>query len=106
MAKLKRFSAKDKATVLKKHLQKKVTISDVCNEYGCSPGSVYQWQDTLFSRAHMIFESSANRVGRPQDCATQSRKMEEIEKKLAAKNAIIAELMEELLLEKKLAGVT
>lgn len=105
MAKRKRFAAQTKASILKQHLQKKVAISDLCEQNGCTPGSVYQWQETMFSRVHELFESSANRVGRPRDQAAREQKMDDLEKKLASKNAVIAELMEELLKEKKLAGV-
>jgi len=105
MAKRKRFTATTKASILKQHLQKKSPISELCVEHGCTPGSVYQWQETMFSRAHQLFEMSANRVGRPRDEVLREQKMVELEKKLVAKNAVISELMEEILKEKKLAGV-
>jgi transposase-like protein len=105
MSKKKRFPAETKASILKQHLQKKQPISELCQTHGCSPGTVYQWQETLFARAHMVFENGGRAVGRPRDQAAAAKKAEQLEEKLAAKNAIIAELMEELLREKKLAGV-
>ena len=104
MARRKNFSSSTKASILKQHLQKKKAISDLCEENDCTPGSIYQWQEALFSRAHIIFEKSGNKVGRPRDESLREKKMDALEKKLQSKNEIISELMEELLKEKKLAG--
>lgn len=105
MARRKNFPAQVKSSILKQHLVKKKAVSELCEAHGCSPGSIYQWQDTLFSRAHEIFETGQKKVGRPKDHAALEKKTSDLEEKLAAKNAIISELMEELLREKKLAGV-
>lgn len=105
MSKRKRFSPQTKSLILKQHLQKKKEISTLCEEHGCQPSSVYQWQDALFSRAHEVFEASSSRVGRPKDAALQKKTQQLLEQKLDTKNAIIAELMEELLKEKKFNGV-
>ena len=105
MSKRPRFSPQVKSSILRQHLQNKKTISSLCEEHCCSPGSIYQWQDILFSRAHTLFENG-NPRGRPRDLKADKRKAEELEKTLNKKNAIIAQLMEELLLEKKHDGVT
>ena len=102
MAKRKKFAARTKVDILQQYLQKKTAMTDICEQHKCSPGSVYQWQETLFSRGHQIFE---NKTGRPLDTQKRDARLKEAEEKLAAKNAIIAELMEELLKEKKLNGV-
>lgn len=105
MTKRKRFSSQTKSLILKKYLQNKVEMSVLCEEYGCQPSSVYQWQAALFSGAHEVFDASSSRVGRPKDVVLQKKKEALLEQKLGNKNAIIAELMEELLKEKKLSGV-
>jgi len=102
MAKRRKFAPQTKVEILKKHLQKKKSISDICDEYECTPGSIYQWQDTLFSRAHQCFE---NKTGRPVNEKLQEANWKAMEDKLASKNAVIAELMEALLKEKKSNGV-
>ena len=102
MAKRKKFSSRTKVDILQQYLQKKAAITDLCKQHECSPGSVYQWQETLFSRGHQVFE---NKVGRPIDENKRDARLKAAEEKLATKNAIIAELMEELLREKKLNGV-
>lgn len=102
MARRKRFEAKTKVKILKRHLQKKEAVSSLCEEYDFVPGSLYQWQEILFSRGHICFE---NKLGRPKDEKKRDEKISHLEKKLEAKNEVISELMEELLKEKKLAGV-
>ena len=97
MAKRKKFSPQTEAEILKKHLQKKEAMSDLCTQYECTPGSVYQWQDLLFSRAHQCFE---NKTGRPVDEKLHQANQKALQEKLAMKNAVIAELMEELLKKK------
>jgi transposase-like protein len=103
MSKRKRFEATTKVSILKRHLQKKESISELCEEHGCTPGSVYQWQETLFSRGHKVFE---NKTGRPVNEKARDKKIAGLEAKLNSKNAIISELMEELLQEKNRGGAT
>ena len=64
MNKKRKFDSKTKISVLKRSLQKKEPISNLCEEYGFTPGSIYQWQDLLFDRGHIVFEGKA---GRPRD---------------------------------------
>ena len=103
MAKKRKFDSKTKISVLKRSLQKKESISSLCEEYGLTPGSVYQWQELLFDRGHIVFE---NKTGRPRDEKKYSDEVAELRKKLTMKNAVISELTEELIREKKLVGVT
>lgn len=103
MAKQRKFDSKTKIDVLKRHLQKKEAISTLCAELGFTPGAIYQWQETLFSRGHMVFDS---KLGRPADHSKRDKEIEDLRKKLAMKNAVISELTEELIREKKLVGVT
>lgn len=105
MAKKKqKFSPEVKISILKQLLQKKQQISVLCEKNGCQPSSIYQWQETLFGKGHIVFESSRS-VGRPTNKAKQDKHVKDLEQKLSNKNAIISELMEELLREKKLNGV-
>ena len=102
MTKRKKFSPQSKIDILQQYLQKKHAMTDICQTHECSPGSVYQWQETLFSKGHQLFE---NKTGRPINQQKRDIEAKALEEKLATKNAIIAELMEELLKEKKLNGV-
>ncbi len=101
MPERKKFDSQTKVSILRRHLQKKEKISDLCEEFGFTPGTYYQWQDTLFSRGHTCFDV---KNGRPVDEKKQKVKLVELEQKIDRKNKVISELMEELLLEKKLGG--
>ena len=103
MAKKRKFDSITKINVLKRYLQKKELVSALCEEHGFTPGSLYQWQDTLFSRGHIVFE---NRGGRPVDSARQNTEIEDLKKRLAMKDAVISELTEVLVREKKFNGAT
>jgi len=42
-----KFSAEEKAAILRKHLVEKKPVSDVCDEYGIQPSLFYGWQRQL-----------------------------------------------------------
>ena len=104
MTKKKAFSPEQKSLILKQHLKKKVPISEICQQNECTPGAVYQWQEVLFSRAHIVFERNGKKIGRPKKEIDSEKKLKTLEDKLVVKNEVISELMEELLREKKLNG--
>ena len=97
--KRKKYSPEQKVTILKKHLVDKVPLSDLCDEYDLHPTVFYRWQKEFFEKGARAFE-------KPQDTATKrlERKMEALEKKLANKNEVLSELMEEHVALKKSLG--
>ena len=101
MVKRKKFDSKTKVGILKRYLQKKEPVSNLCEELGCTPGSVYQWQEILFNRGHLAFE---NKTGRPVNEQARDAKIKEMENKLINKNEVISKLLEELLQAKKSIG--
>lgn len=101
MAKRKKFDSKTKIGILKKYLQKKEPVSNLCEEHGCTPGSVYQWQEVLFDRGHLAFE---NKTGRPVNEKARDEKIREMEQSLSNKNEVISKLLEELIQAKKSIG--
>lgn len=103
MAKKRKIDARTKINILERHLKKKEAISLLCEEHGFTPGSLYQWQDTLFSRGHMVFDTKS---GRPADVDRRDKEIAELRAKLASKDSVISELTEVLIREKKLNGVT
>ena len=84
MSKRPRFSPQVKSSILQQLPQNKETISSLCEEHGCSPRSIYQWQDILFSRANTLFENG-NPRGRPIDLKADKQKAEELQKTLNKK---------------------
>jgi len=96
------FSAEDKATIVRRHLEKKVSVSELCEEYKIQPSVFYSWQKQVFDRAAQAFESEGNK--RPSHEKKYKDKIAELERKLTKKDAIIAEISGEYVQLKKELG--
>ena len=97
----KRISAQDKAEILKRHLVDKVPVSDLCDEYDIQPSNFYSRQRKLFENAASALE--------PQGLAKRQKKEEEeevsaLQEKLAKRDEVLAELMQEHVALKKSLG--
>jgi len=100
MSKKRRYpSAEEKALILKRHLVEKLPISDLCDEYGLQPSQIYRWQKQLFENAAVAFRRTNKRAGESKD-----RKIAALEEKLAKKNEVVAELLEDHVQLKKELG--
>ena len=90
------YSAEEKVSILKEHLEKKIAVADICEKYRIHPNQFYKWKKELFENAVDIF---AKKRGRKKKSATI-----ELENKLTERNEVIAELLEENLKLKKFNG--
>ena len=85
-----KFTGQEKMSILRRHLVEKAPVSDVCDQVGIHPTLFYRWQKELF-------EHGAAAFGRRGDDG-QNRCLEEkvaaLQKKLADKDEVIAEIME------------
>jgi transposase len=97
-----RFGTDQKAAILKRYLVDKVPLSDLCDEYGIKPNQVYAWQKILFENLEAAFHPVAKRAARK--ASVQDEKIARLEAKLAQKNEVISELMEENIRAKKSIG--
>jgi len=92
-----RFSPEEKVAILREHLEKNVTVPDLCEKYRIHPNQFYKWKKELFEKAAALF------VGK-----TTTRKEEEkaskLERALKDRNEIIAELLQENIKLKKSVG--
>jgi len=97
-----KFMGEDKMAILRQHLVEKRPVSDVCEQAGINPTLFYRWQKELF-------ENGAAAFGRRNDDG-RNRKLEEkvatLVKKLADKDEVIAEIMEDHIRLKKSLGET
>jgi transposase len=93
------YSPEEKVAILRKHLVEKVSVSDVCEEYGLRPTVFYRWQKEFFEKGAAAFR----RAGDPESVRLK-RRVAELEEKLARKNEVVSELMEEYLAAKKDLG--
>jgi transposase-like protein len=95
------FSAGQKLAIVKRHLVDGAPVSDLCDEYQILPTQFYQWQRQLFEGGAAAFE----RKGAPVGPSPVERRVAHLEQRLATKNEVIAELMEENVRLKKVDGL-
>ena len=99
-----KLSGSEKIKVLKRHLQEKEAVSDICEELSMSPNQYYRWQNELFDKGALVFENQSRSE------SLQLRKLEEkvnkLESKLYIKDQVIAEITEEYVKLKKNFGET
>jgi transposase-like protein len=94
-----RLAPDEKIAILKAHLVDKKPISDLCDQHGIQPGQFYRWQQEFFERGGLVFESRAEKPSTHLE-----RKVAALEEKLARKNEVLSELMEEHVALKKSLG--
>ena len=99
------YSPPQKAQVVRRHLAGKEAVSDLADEVGVQPSQIHLWVKQLLDQAERAFERSAKapRQSRRAENAKEQR-IEQLEAKLAGKNEVIAELMEENVRAKKANG--
>jgi transposase len=98
----KTLAGSEKLAILRRYLVEKVPISDLCDQFGLQPSQVYYWQAQLFEHGAGIFERKPGRQASAE--SAKDRKIAQLELKLAHKNEVISELMEENVREKKRNG--
>ncbi len=95
----KNYTPEEKVAILKRHLVDKVPVSDLCDELGLNPTVFYGWQKQLFENGAAAFEKTRRRQADRRD-----QRIEKLEAKLAQKNEVLAELMQEHVQLKKELG--
>lgn len=99
--KRKQYTAEEKVVILRKHLVDKVAVSDLCEEYKLQPTVFYRWQKTFFEKGRQAFQRDGDR----QTVKLKGR-IAELEEKLAKKNEVLGEVMEEYVALKKKSGAS
>ena len=95
------FSAEQKAQAVRRHLTGKQAVSDLAEELGVQPSQIHLWVKQVLDQADKAFQRSP---GKRQAEESQDRKIAQLQQKLADKNEVIAELMEENVKAKKANG--
>jgi transposase len=98
--KSKRLDADSKIKVLQRHLMYKKPVSELCEEFGIQPSVFYTWQRDLFARGATLFDSKPG----PRKVDRTDERIAFLEAKLAKKDEVIAELLEEHVALKKSLG--
>ena len=94
-----KFAPQEKVAILKQHLVEGKPVSDVCDAHGLNPNVFYRWQKEFFENGAAAFEKTDKRT-----VQAGQRRYAELEAKLKRKDAVIAEIMEDLIAEKKGRG--
>jgi len=97
--KRRKFSPEEKVSILRKHLLEGVPVSDLCDEHGLHPNLFYRWQKAFFEHGAMVFDRP-----HPNKSSKTERRIGELEAKLQKKDGVIAEIIAELIAEKKRRG--
>lgn len=95
------FSAEQKAQVVRRHLADKQPVSLLAEELQIQPSVIHLWVNQVLAQAQRAFEKSSGN-GRGEQ--VKDRRIEQLEAKLVQKNEVIAELMEDNVRQKKVAG--
>ena len=97
------YTGQEKMAILRETLLEKVSISEVCQKHGITPGMFYEWQKKLFDQGAVIFSGPALTAANQRSTA-EAKKLAAAEAKIQQKNEVLAELMgEHVALKKNLA---
>ena len=107
--KRRRFTAQQKAEIVRRHLKDKVSVATLAEELSIQPTQIYQWVALLMDQADRLFEKtdSSEKLSRRQEAKMaelKERHIQRLEQKLVDKNEVIAELMQENVKAKKANG--
>jgi transposase len=96
------FTPEQKAQIIRRHLSDKEAVSDLADEFGLQPSQIHAWVKLVLDQAERAFQHP---VGRPPRVdQLQAQVVERLNTKLAQKNEVIAELMEDHVKLKKELG--
>jgi|LakMenE18May11ns_1017448.scaffolds.fasta_scaffold9793433_2 transposase len=106
-----KFTAEQKAAIVRRHLKDKEPISSIAQELSIQPTQIHQWVALVVDQAERAFEKSANseRGARKAEAKLneiKDQRIKKLEEKLIHKNEVIAELMEENVKAKKPMGTS
>ena len=95
----KQYTPQEKVAIVREHLVEGKPISEVCQRHQLQPTVFYGWQKTFFENGTAAFERKNKRAEEGKE-----RQITALQEKLAKKNEVIAELMEENVRSKKANG--
>lgn len=93
-----------KVAIIKAHLVGKTPVSELAEAHGIPPSTIYQWQTQLFNMGAQVFERKNDRRTGEGAAKRSEQRIRELEAKLANKNEVLGEVMEEMVKLKKASG--
>ena len=94
-----KFTPQEKAAILRQRLLEGKPVSDDCDSHGLKPSLFTRWQKECFENGAAAFEKTDRRTAQ-----AQQRRTAELEARLKKKDNVIAEIMEDLINDKKRPG--
>ena len=98
--KQKQYQPAQKVAIIREHLVEKRALSDICDAYDIHPSVYYRWQKQFFEQGEKAFAATT--------ATAETHLKEEVSQltaKLARKDAVLGEVMEEYVALKKTVGI-
>lgn len=104
-----KFTAEQKATIVRRHLKGKESISSIAEELSIQPTQIHQWVALALEQVERAFEKTgksdkASKRAEAKINDLREQQIKKLQEKLIHKNEVIAELMEENVKAKKANG--
>ena len=104
-----KFTAEQKAAIVRRHLKGKESIATIAEELSIQPTQIHQWVAVVMEQAEKAFEKTAksdkaSKLAEAKINALKEQQIRRLQEKLIPKNEVIAELMEENVRAKKANG--
>lgn len=97
-----RYEAREKVTLVKRHLLKKELVSDICEGMGIAPNQYYRWQNEFFDNGEAAFQKNGDKKN--SKIRKLEHQIEELKARLVHKDSVIAEVTEDYVKLKKNSG--
>ena len=104
-----KFTAEQKAAIVRRHLKGKEAISAIAEELSVQPTQIHQWVAQALEQIERAFEKTAKSEKATKLADSKINQLKEqqvrrLQEKIIHKNEVIAELMEENVRAKKANG--
>jgi len=86
-------------SIIRKHLIEKESVADLCDQYRLAPSVYYRWQKQFFEGGEKAFEGTKETA-----VVRLQQEVQHLEEKLARKDEVLGEVMEEYVTLKKSVG--
>ena len=96
------YSGKEKASILKRHLLDKESVSDICDAISIAPTQFYRWQKEFLENAELAFQKKDRKSN--GQIRKLEEKVQELEARVKHKDSVIAEITEDYVKLKKNFG--
>ncbi|XZE34029.1 transposase [Pirellulaceae bacterium SH501] len=94
-----KFTAQQKAAIVRRHLKGKESISSIAEELSIQPTQIHQWVAMVVDQAERAFEKTAksekaSKLAEAKINQLNEQRIRKLEEKLIYKNEVMAELLE------------